>query len=90
MASRDGCGFQEDSSYSEAAVQKQLQETGVPLKVETGNPSVWRHAFYPENHDSNGKVEKIPCFGLPLAQLPQDVQDAFCRLFGIELGGENG
>ena len=27
MASRDGCGFQEDSSYSEAAVQKQLQET---------------------------------------------------------------
>ena len=90
MASRDGCGFQEDSSYSEAAVQKQLQAKGVPLKGESGNSTTWRHGFYPENRDSKGEIEKIPCFGLPLAQLPQDVQDAFCRLFGIELGGENG
>lgn len=63
---------------SEAAVQRQLMENGVPLRGEKHNPSTWRYSFYRED---NGKVE---CFALPFVQLPESVRSVFGELFGID------
>lgn len=66
---------------SGATVQRCLKENGVPLKGEKRNPATWRYAFR-----SNG--EKIECFALPLAQLPESVQHVFDELFGTDSGCE--
>ncbi len=61
---------------SEATIQRQLMEAGVPLRGEKNNPSTWRHAFYKETKD------RVDCLALPITKLPEQVQAAFGNLFG--------
>ena len=51
-----------------AFLQRKLQEAGIPLRGEKGNPSTWRYAFYARDK------KHISCFAIPTADLPETVQ----------------
>lgn len=64
-------------SGSGAEVQRQLQEAGIPLRGESGNPVTWRYSFYADRKD------KVDCLALPIESLPEWVKTVFGDLIGI-------
>ena len=62
---------------SGAEVQRLLQEAGIPLRGESGNPVTWRYSFYAERKD------KVDCLALPIKPLPEWVKTVFGDLIGI-------
>ena len=68
--------FELSNSRSETSVQGALQDAGVPLRGEKNNPRTWRYQFY-----SNTRA-MVNCFGLPIRQLPNELQEHIGTLFG--------
>ncbi|MBR2928344.1 MAG: hypothetical protein IKC24_04215 [Oscillospiraceae bacterium] len=68
--------FELSNSRSETSVQGALQNAGVPLRGEKNNPRTWRYQFY-----SNTRA-MVNCFGLPIRQLPNELQEHIGTLFG--------
>lgn len=76
LEDHDATVFDLFAHNGEAAVQRKLQDAGVPLKGESANPATWRFKFYSED-------DKVSCLALPLSQLPETVQNVFGQLFEI-------
>lgn len=75
------------SKNSGAAIQRKLQDAGIPLRGETNNPATWRYTFYAAK-EKKAKKEKcgiLPCFALPLQELPEHVQACFRDQLGIAI-----
>ena len=78
--------FSLSEQKAEAAVQRRLCDMGVPLKHENNNPATWRYLFHKiDKTKSNPKT--IPCFALPIPELPEEVQTVFGRYFGSMIPG---
>lgn len=67
----------------EAAMQRTLQNANIPLRHEKNNESTWRCNFY-EAENGTSKTKSVPCFGFPIQQLPQPVQDCLSTMFGLQ------
>ena len=79
--------FSTQGSDWENPVQAALIEEEIPLKKE-GNGS-WRCPSFYDAPYRTAKTKTIKFVGLPLSQLPPEVQNSFTTQFGIEIGGTN-
>ena len=77
LTERHAAVFDLSAPKGEAMVQRQLLETGIPLRGEKNNPATWRHPFYGK------KAGMVSCFALPIRQLPESFQTAFKNQIGV-------
>lgn len=86
-----GLGVDTTQGNWEAALQRALLDAGVDLRTE-GKDISWRYGFYPDGQVPKGGQAKLPCLGIPVDGLPDEVLALLHSVFGDgfgEVGGEN-
>jgi len=67
-------------------LQKKLD---IPFKTEGDDPS-WRYTFYSKNNAPEGEKCKLPCLGIQIEQIPDEVVKHLEKTFGTTFGTVDG
>ena len=69
----------------DAKIQKMLFHLGVPFKKEKRD-TTWRFDFYKGSHIPEEDKDDLPCLGLPVNGLPENVLNCVNEVFGTRFG----